>query len=1261
MSLIRTRITARTLAFLLVAALAGGGLFAQTTSLSGTVKDPQGAVVPGSTVTLVSQAGTERTAISDDEGRYQFSQVSPGTFEIRAEQTGFKTKVIRGIRLLVDTPTTLDLELELGDISEVVTVSASSIELKNQVDSSIGNAFNENQIVKLPLESRNVVDLLSLQPGVVPDTNQAGDGRGSVAGSRGDQSNLTLDGIDVNDQQTGAAFTPVLRVTPDSVQEFRVTVSNPDASQGRSAGAQVSLVTKSGTNEFHGSLYEFHRNTVTSANDFFNNRVQGDPDLDGEPGIATPALIRNLFGGSLGGPIVKDRAFFFFNYEGRRDRSQSSALRTVPLAHLGQGEIRYENTAGQTVTLGPDDFLALYPEIGGINPVAAQVLGDAAGRYAANDNGAGDAFNTGGFRFNASTPLNQNTYTAKVDFNLSETQQLFVRGNYQWDNQAFGAGGGALLPNFPDTPAPSRWSHPYGVAAGHTWALRPNIVNTFRYGLTRQGFSSQGDSAENGITFRFIFSPLCFGSVTGGCNGRTLSRTTPVHNFTNDTSWIKGNHTLQFGTNLRFIANDRTSFASAFDTAVTNPSFYANSGGVLDTPLLNDAFPDNDFATGAREIFRSAATALIGRFTQFSANFTFAGDGSLLPSGTPTTRQFGTEEYEFYFEDTWQVVPTLTLNLGLRWGVNTPVDERTGFQVAPTVPLGDFFDQRVASSAQGIPFNDPITVDVAGPFYNRSGYYDSDYNNFMPRISAAWTPNFDSGFLRTLFGGPGQSVFRGGFAMMYDRIGSALAVSFDLNNTLGFTSSTQIAANTFNVTTNPGPLFTGFDQDIRSLPGVTTPANLVFPLQQPVDEAQRIESSLDSTLTTPVNYNWNFSIGREFGDGLFMEVGYIGRLARNLLATRDIMALNNITDPASGMDWYTAAGMLHQARLDNVPIDQLPAIAFFENLFPSLPSVGFLDPSLTATQNAFLLVARDGFDILDWTFVQLLMDDIDTPNLFFHPQYGALSAFSTVADSDYHAFTFTLRERFADSLSFDFNYTLSKSIDNASGLQTGTAFGAAFILNPLRPEDNRSLSDFDISHIINANWLWSIPVGKGRKYGSGMNGFADALLGGWQLNGIFRWNSGLPLNSPFEASRWATNWNVPSTGTRIRDPQVDPNKGGVSPNLFADPQFAYNSFRDAFPGETGDRNVLRIQGFVTFDFGLYKSFAMPYNEGHSLTFRWEVFNATNTQRLGFPLGTRDGFGLGPDPQLGTAPASFGNITAIQGEPRVMQFGLRYDF
>ena len=1087
---------------------------------SGRVLDVQNAVIPGSAVTLINNATrAERATLSDDTGRYLFLQVAPGTYEVRVEQAGFRTASILDVRLQVDTPATLDLILEIGQITEVVTV-AGDLELLNQTNAATGNAFQPEQIVNLPLESRNVVQLLTVQPGVTRE--------GYTSGTRSDQANITLDGIDVNEQQRGGfvapgedadelgefdAFASVLRVTPDSVQEFRVTTSNPSASQGRSSGAQISLVTKSGTNDFHGSFYEFHRNTSTTANDFFNNRVEGDPDLDGEPGIARPRLIRNLFGGSIGGPIGQDKAFFFFNYEGRRDRSQSTDIREVPLPHLGQGEVRYTNTSGQLVALGAGDLAQMYPDIGGVNPVALEVLAAAASRYPKNDSGVGDGVNIGGFRFNGSTPLNQNTFVAKLDFNLTARQQLYLRGNYQW-------------------------SHPFGIATGHTWTISPTLVNTARYGLTRQSFSQQGDSAQNEIIFRDVYEPRL--------HTRTLNRTTPLHNFTNDTAWVRGDHALQFGTNLRFINNERASFANSFDAAIMNPSFYDLSGGVLDEVL-------DDLADGSRDIFRNAATSVLGRYSEFSGRFLFGNDGSLLPSGSPALRDFATEEYEFYFEDTWQVRSDLTLNLGLRWGVNTPVNESGGFQVTPTTSLSGFFDRRVAGAAQGNPLNELISLDVAGPFYGRPGFYDTDWNNFGPRIAAAWSPSFEDGILRTIFGGEGESVIRGGFSVMYDRIGSQLAVSFDLNNSLGYVQQLETGANTFDVSDNPGPLFTGLNQEVRPLlpsADLTIPDSLVFPLTHPADEVQRIESSLDDGLTTPFNYNWNLSIGRELPNGLFVEVSYLGRAARDLLATRDIMHLNNLVDSQSGMSWYEATRILSGHRETQTPIEQVTPVAYFENLFPEF--AGAFGLGATATQEVYGLMSDDGFGLAnDWTFAQLLIDDDGIfPNMFFHPQWAALSAFSTLASSDYHAMTFSVRERLRDSLSFDFNYTWSKSMDNASGLQASSQYDSAFILNPLDLDISRSISDFDTQHIINSNWLWSLPVGRGRSYLSDMPAAADAALGGWSLNGVFRWNSGLPQETPFEASRWATNWNVSNWGARIRDPGSNPSRGGRSPQCF---------------------------------------------------------------------------------------------------------------
>jgi Carboxypeptidase regulatory-like domain/TonB dependent receptor len=1216
-----------------------------TSNVIGTITDQSGAAVPGATVKLInSSTGFNRIVTTNDQGIYNFPTIPPATYRLEVEAGNFKKSVNSQVIALVDKTTDISITLEPGDVSISVDVTTNTIDsIVNTQDATIGNNFVPAQITQLPTDLRRVADLLSLQPGVTRE--------GYVAGGRSDQANVTLDGVDINDQQTGGrdeqfqtSQGTVLRLTTESVEEFRITTTNANANQGRSSGAQVSLITKSGTNNFRGAAFYFYKPTELSANNFFNNLA----------GVDRPSLARNVFGGAIGGPIVKDRAFFFYSYEGQREKKALSVTRLVPLASLGAGQLRFFGAApgdpagtNRLVTVTTAQLNSIY-SLAGINPAAVAVLGSAASRYVSNDSSLGDGINTGGFRFNSPTVINEDTHIARFDFNINDKQTLFFRGNYQFDvTEGVSA--------FPDTPSTGLWSHPYGFAVGHSWTINNNVVNNFRYGLTRQSFSRQGDSSANDISFRFVYSPLLF--------SRTLSRVTPIQNFTDDLTWIKGSHTIQIGGNVRIIRNKREDLAGAFDTAVTNPSFYQASGRILDQAVTAAGYT---VPSSQRTTIQNAASALIGRFSDYSGNFTFDIDGSILPPGTPTNRNFATEEYDVYGQDIWKPFSNLTLTLGLRYGLSRPVYEQNGFQVVPTERLGDFFDRRVASAARGIPLNDLIDFELAGPKNKGQGFYSMDRNNFQPRVAAAWSPNFENKFLKVLFGKQNDSVIRGGFAITNDYFGQQLAVSFDGLSTIGFTSQTAISANTYNVTTNLAPRFTGFGQNIRSLPGIPAPVQRfsteVTPgcLDGSEECPQRIESSLDGTIISPTNYSWNVSYGRQLPKGMYFEATYTGRKARNLLAARDVNALNNLVDPRSGVDWYTAAGILHDLRARNTPISAVGPIPYFENLFPGIAGT-FGGGTANSTQEVYRLVARDGFDILDWTFVQLLIDDLGTvPNLFFHPQYAAFSSFSSVAKSDYHGGAFSLRQRLGETLSYDLNYTFSKSLDNASGLQTDASYGSQFILNPLRPNDNYAVSDFDIRHVINANFLFQLPFGKGKKFLSDLNPIADVFLGGWQLNGIYRWNSGLPLSTPFDAAQWATNWNVQSNGTRIKN--VDAKAVRSTQNLFKDPAAAFASFRNARPGETGERNTLRLPGYSALDLGLGKSFRMPWSEEHKLQLRFEVFNVLNYQHFEAGNISRASFGLPQDPDLSVVNPEFGKIfNGIQGDPRFVQFGLRYSF
>ncbi|HXM36289.1 MAG TPA: hypothetical protein VN920_13940, partial [Pyrinomonadaceae bacterium] len=879
-----------------------------------------------------------------------------------------------------------------------------------------------------------------------------------------------------------------------------------------------------------------------------------------------------------------------------------------------------------------------FPQVG-LNQAAINVLANAASKYVANTGGGDGGLNTSGFIFNAPTKVNLNAHQLKLDYNLTKSgsHQVFFRGSYQSDKQPVSF---SNPQQFPDSPLRLQWYHPYGYVVGHTWVLSDRKTNNFRYGLTRLAVSNLGDTGGNDIFFRFVYTPTT--------ENYTVSRTNPVQNFVDDFSWIAGDHTMQFGTNIRIVRNLRSDFAPGFDQALTNPFFYQQSGNVLNAPILAAGYqiksnPDD---------LKAALAAVIGRFSQYTARFNFDLGGTPTPSGKPSVRNFATESYDWYAQDSWKYSKNLTVTYGLRYSLSKPVYEKQGFMATPNIPLGEYLQRRIDNATKGINYTAPIIVNLSDHFY------DWDKNNFQPRIAVAWTPNFGKNLFGRMIGEHGKSVIRGGFAITNDYFGEQLAVTFNSQNSLGFSSSQTTPANSFNVTTRPGPLFTGFGQDVRSLPSITIPGNLTFPQQRSSNNARRIESSLDGHQVSPVNYTWNVTLERDLPHGMVLEAAYVGRAARHLLAGRDAAQTNlNFTDPMSGQNWTQAATILEILRAGKTAVGGVATQPFFENLYApgSLCAALGVCTGLSNTQAVYLdAVLNNGND---WTTTQDDLDAFSGKRYFYQPQYGALAVYSTIGSSDYHAATLTIRQRFKNVLSYDFNYTFSKSMDDISGLQTDAPF-TPFILNALSLKQQRAVSDFDVRHIINANMIWQLPFGKGRTFFSDAPRGVNAILGGWQMSSIFRWNSGLPVEAPLDFGGWPTNWNRRNYTTRITPVNSEPNRGGATPaNLFANPDAAFKSFRSGRPGERGDRNIFRYPGFVTLDIGMAKSWTMPWSEKHSFQLRWEVFNVTNTQRF----TSVDAFVQGLDPFNRPRNPTFGNFTAIQGSPRVMQVGFRYAF
>lgn len=1182
-------------------------------SVNGTVRDQRGDAVARATITLTN-TGTNatRTVTASKDGVFQLAQVLPGTYELQVEASGFKS-IVQRVVVQVNTPVTLELTLDVGEVTEVVEVAAGQDTI-NQQDATIGNTFGEFQIRQLPIEGRNVVDLLSLQPGVtktaIEDPEHDDQRSGAVNGARADQSNVTLDGVDVNDQQEGLPFTSVIPITLDSVQEFRVTTSNANADQGRGAGAQVALVTKSGTNAFHGSVYEFHRNTVTTANSYFNNLS----------GVERPKLLRNVFGASLGGPFVKDRFFFFVNYEGRRDAREDSALRLVPSETLRQGIVRYENTSGGITTLTPSDIATEIDPLG-IGPNAA-ILAVFNQYPLPNDNTAGDGLNVKGFRFKAPVKVENNTYIARADFHLNDRNLFFWRGNLADNYQD-------SVPQFPGGPPRSTdINNSRGFALGYTALVSGSITNVFRYGLTRQGTETGGASLGPSVRFRGLDDLYAY--------TRSSAKIVPTHNLTDDVAWVKGNHTYGFGLNFRFIRFHSNSFVNSFPDTNTNSSWLDGTGQELEPGNLRGSF---------EVAYLDATVALLGLQSYVYVPYNYDRDGNPQPIGSAVKRDYAANEYELYVQDSWKLRPNLTLSYGLRYSLFSPPYEQNGLQVKPTMSLADWAALRIANAAQGIPASaaPDITFDLAGPANGRPGFYDWDKNNFAPRVAVAWSPGFEKGWLAKLFGGPGRSSLRGGFGVYYEHIGAGLANTFDSDGSVGLSTALENPSGQLNASTSPR--FVGFD----TLPPLPAAPPGGFPASLP-DETFAITFGLDDHIKTPIDYSIDVSFSRELPGDLVIEAAYVGRFARNRLAQVDLAQPVNLVDPASGMDWYTAAGLLADSLARSVPVEKMKPIPYFENLFPGIAGGG-----LTATQRAYRVA---GNLAPDWTFVQYYLDQVFPSRFgyytFFDDQYSALSAWRSIEDTNYNAGQFMIRKRFGHGVTFDFNYTYSKSIDLTSENERTSQFGSdynstGFIINQFDKNQNRAVSDFDTTHAINANWLWELPVGRGRAFLPESPGWVDAVVGGWQLTGVLRATSGFPV-SVGNGRIWPTNWNISGWATATGDIKGHTTRTGDGPNLFDNVDLALQSFANTRAGQSGDRNIIRGDGFFTLDFGLGKDFRLPW-EGHRLQFRWEVFNATNTARFDVSSISLDL----------TNSGTFGRYQETLGPPRVMQFGLRYEF
>jgi hypothetical protein len=1226
-------------------------------SLTGVVTDTTGALVVGADVALVNTTtSASYHATTNSLGSYTFSNVPPGPgYKITFSASGFEPFEIRDVYMNVANTRTQDVKLHAGNVNVVVEISASSSDVTiNTTDATVGNNFEVKLLNELPVQNRDSpAALFTLQPGVTIS--------GAVTGARVDQNNVTLDGLDVNDFGTGGAFIVVGKAPVDSIQEFRGTVAGNLSNSGPGGGGQFQLVTKSGTNSFHGALNEYHRDTSTVANDWFNNNS----------GVGRTPLIRNQFGGNIGGPVLKNKLFFFFDYNNSRIIQNSPVNRTVPLDSLRNGNVSYilnKDASGTTCTASSRQNTT--PQcIGTLTPAQVRALdpqgtGESTGFLAfinqrfphANDLTGGDGINTGGFRFNA--PFNdfETNYVGRLDYELTSKMRVFARFNLVRENAV------QFTNQFPGDPTTAPYiDRSYAYVVGHTWAISSTKVNQFFYGdtVSQPSFpNTYNPQGTNLLTFGDGTTTLISDAFRTPSNAQ--GRRIPIPVVGDDFNWQKGTHTLQFGGTFKFIK-------SSSSTKLDYNSAAIGLGG--QTLGLNSSLRPAGIRTAgttASNTYDSAFAFSLGRVGSITSSYNYDNTGKVLPQGTGDNRNYRYYQTQLYFGDTWKVNPNLTLSYGVNYQIFSVPYETNGLESVEPLTFDQYFSARVAQSAAGktgdgaVPL---ITYVLGGKANNGPGLYQPSYKDVAPRFAFAYSPNKDR-----------QTVFNGGAGIVYDRtVINAVQYQQDQHSYLFQQQSTT----SYGI---PGDPVNSLKTDPRlgannALPPVVTPAAPKTPYQPFVDggspfglqNGQAFNTIIDPALKTPYSIGFNAGVQHEFPAQFIMKVSYVGRLGRRLLAQADANQIIDFTDPASSQNLSTAFGNMTTQLRAGGNSAKLPAQPWFEHLVA--PGIGTANGYPNNT--SFLADNLGGIpangDFAD--FVQAISSLIPS-NVGMASQFSENTFYTNKGFSTYHGLLTTLQKNFSHGLQFDVNYTWAHSIDNVSLIANqGASGGYGFICDVQRPRTCRGNSDFDVTHYVTGDFTYNLPFGRGGTFAGNAPIWLNEVIGGWALSGISKWHTGIAFgtNSNAFVAGYANNAPAIFNGDRVAVQAHVHKTSSGQVNLFSDPARAQAAFTGPVGFTIGSRNNLRGPNYFDQDLGLAKTFPLV-SDKVNLKFRADAFNALNHPNFALPS-----FSNPPPETFDITGGTFGQLTSIDSgnaDPlissngngfRVMQFALRLEF
>jgi len=1246
-------------------------LLAQSTGgrILGRVSDPSGAVVAGVKVTIINQAtGVAQESLSNESGDYAFPQVSVGVYRVEFDQTGFKKNVRRDVNVDLNQVVTLNMVMQLGEAKETVDVT-SEAPLVDTTSTQLGAVMDDKQVSTLPLNARDTYQLLQLQPGVQGvggsdlfyGSNTAG--AVSVNGGRGRSNNFSVNGGDGNDLFVNS---PAIQPTPDSIAEFRVLSNTFDAEYGRNSGAVINVVTKSGTNSLHGSVYEFLRNQA------FNSRGYLDP--------RRPDDKQNQFGGTLGGPIIKDRTFFFASYEGRRVVHGIASDQVVvpnpsdltsPLATGSQNAITTDTFAA-ILNARCNANIPLPSTVGGSVPYSTAFPGgnvpancfdpvavDLAKLYVPAPTGV-DAAGNPFFQSVPNDRSHANQFTVKLDHRINDKQNLaiYYYFNDAFDSQPFTKFQAAtpnLLPGFGN----DNQTRSQQVNISHTWTLASNSVNEFRVTYFRESQPTFLHPQRTNLV-----QNSCSSAVSAFCFTGT----------TDTPGVIPSNPRIGITPNL---PNGAQHEGVPFITIQGGFTIGNDYEGELPQVGNTYQFSDNFTRVAGNHTFKFGVDFRIQRFFQtlfFDPNgdYTYSGggpndSGSTIGNyllGLPDSYLQGSTQSEdirshslyLFAQDSWKIRPNITLNYGLRWEYNQPMyDAGKRYQTFRPGQIDTVFPCNAAGftnpncadpnadSAGVFPLGLVIPGDKGVP----KGLTASYYKAFAPRVGLAWDPKKD-----------GKTTIRGGFGVFYNPVEQLVLEQFQGEPPFG--GSSLISEGLFmtpfvgqggspgNLTIAPNP----FNGILTPTPG--TPVD--WSSFRPILLFGELQPNLRAQYTT----QYNLGIQREIAKDLVLSVGYVGSQGHRLLVTRDL----NYGNPQTCLDLQAMSNTYSDLNLSCGPYfaDAPFFIPTTEGATPTVAPAGGLHlpygvngPSVIPAGTRIDSVAPNGITLVGLRQYSSPRCDPLSGNSCPAdgvPVFSSIFSQDTAAASNYNSLQASLEKRMSRGLQFEVAYTYSKSIDNASSFEN--------IIRPTCDRCNRSLSLFDARHRVVLSYLWELPVPR-------YEGFKGKVLNGWAVSGITSFQKGFPISIKSNADAELMNsfdFELPGKPNLVApfhtfNPRKH-NHYAFDVASFQLPDYTNTSATPLSLLGNSPRTLCCGPGINNFDFSVQK--LLPIGEKKHFEFRAEFFNMFNHAQFLNPDGNiSDGNfqpdGLTPDP---TNPGDFGRVKHTR-DPRQIQIALKFMF